>query len=41
GCFECIANGAFDVPSDYERAAGRPPRPLREQLQALRGQLGR
>ena len=41
GCFECIANGAFDVPSDYATAAGRPPRLLREQMQALRAQQGR
>ena len=25
GCFQCIRKGAFDVPSDYAAAAGRPP----------------
>jgi hypothetical protein len=24
GAFQCIRNGAFDVPSHYEAAAGRP-----------------
>lgn len=35
GCFECIAKGAFDVPSDFEHAAGRPPLSLRQQMEAL------
>lgn len=35
GCFECMADGAFDVPSDYERAAGRPVRATREQMLRL------
>ncbi|MDP6436467.1 MAG: NAD(P)H-binding protein [Gammaproteobacteria bacterium] len=35
GCFQCIANGAFDVDSDFERAAGRPPLSLRQQMEAM------
>ena len=35
GCFQCIARGAFDVESDYADAAGRPPRRVREQMEAL------
>jgi NAD(P)H dehydrogenase (quinone) len=36
GCFQCIARGAFDVPSDYAAAAGRPARSVREQLEEIR-----
>lgn len=35
GCFQCIAQGAFDVESDYADAAGRAPRSVREQMEAL------
>ena len=35
GCFEAIACGAFDVPSDFARAAGRPPLSIPEQLATL------
>lgn len=35
GCFECIAKGAFEVESDYEAAAGRPARSVRDQLEAI------
>lgn len=35
GCFECIARGAFDLPSDYEAVAGRPARSVREQMEAI------
>ena len=35
GCFECIAKGAFDVPSDYAAVAGRPARSVREQMEAI------
>jgi NAD(P)H dehydrogenase (quinone) len=38
GCFECIAKGAYDVPSDYEAAAGRPARSVREQMEAIASQ---
>ena len=30
GCFQCIAKGAFDVPPDFEAAAGRPCKSLEE-----------
>ncbi|HJP04497.1 MAG: NAD(P)H-binding protein [Gammaproteobacteria bacterium] len=35
GCFQCIAKGAFDVDSDFERVAGRPPLSLRQQMEAM------
>ena len=38
GCFQCIEKGAFDVPSDFERAAGRPAKSTREQMQDVRRQ---
>ena len=39
GLFESIANGTFDVQSDFERAAGRPPKSLREQMIDIRAGL--
>jgi len=36
GCFECMAAGGFDLPSDFERAAGRPVKSTVEQLRALK-----
>lgn len=36
GCFECIAGGAFDVPSHFAEAAGRPAKSIRDQLVAIR-----
>lgn len=36
GCFQCIREGAFDVPSDYEAAAGRKPKSLREMMDQCR-----
>jgi hypothetical protein len=36
GCFECIAKGAFDVESDFEAAAGRPPKTTLEQMEEIR-----
>ena len=41
GCFQCIERGAFDVHSDYERAAGRPPKSVREQMEQHRQQIAR
>jgi len=38
GCFECIARGAYDVPSDYEAAAGRPAKSIRQQMEEIRDQ---
>jgi NAD(P)H dehydrogenase (quinone) len=34
GCFQCIRLGAFEVPSHYEAAAGRPCRSLRAMMEA-------
>ena len=36
GCFECMAAGGFDVPSHFERAAGRPVKSTRDQMESLR-----
>jgi len=36
GCFECIDRGGFEVNSDFERAAGRPPLSIPQQLATLR-----
>jgi NAD(P)H dehydrogenase (quinone) len=33
GCFQCIRIGAFDVPSDYEAAAGRPVKSVRAMME--------
>jgi len=35
GCFQCMEKGAYEVTSQFERAAGRPARPLAEQLAKL------
>jgi len=35
GCFQSIRSGAFDVPSHYAAAAGRPARTVREMLEDL------
>jgi len=40
GCFQCVRVGAFDVPSDFERAAGRPVKPTRRMMEELRDQPG-
>ncbi len=39
GCFECIAAGAFDVRPDFERAAGRPAKSIRQQMEEYRGRM--
>lgn len=36
GCFEAMRTGAFDVPSDFAAAAGRPARTVRAMLEGLR-----
>jgi NAD(P)H dehydrogenase (quinone) len=36
GCFQCIAKGAYDVTSDFERATGRPPKSVLEQMEQIR-----
>jgi NAD(P)H dehydrogenase (quinone) len=35
GCFQCMDKGVYEVASQYERAAGRPARPVPEQLAKL------
>ncbi|HPF28152.1 MAG TPA: NAD(P)H-binding protein [Steroidobacteraceae bacterium] len=40
GCFQCIRNGAFDVPSDFEQAAGRPVKATRQMMEQIRRTLG-
>lgn len=35
GCFECMEKGVYEVASQFERAAGRPARPLPKQMAAL------
>jgi NAD(P)H dehydrogenase (quinone) len=39
GCFQCVRNGAFDVRSDFETAAGRPVKSTRQMMEELRGRL--
>lgn len=36
GCFQCVRNGSFDVPSHFEQAAGRPVKATRAMMQELR-----
>ncbi len=35
GCFQSIRAGAFDVPSHFREAAGRPPKTVRQMLEGL------
>jgi NAD(P)H dehydrogenase (quinone) len=37
GCFQCIRNGAFEVPSEFEAATGRPCRSLRQMMDDCKG----
>ncbi|MCL4790467.1 MAG: NAD(P)H-binding protein [Gammaproteobacteria bacterium] len=39
GCFQCVRNGAFNVPSDFEAAAGRPVKTTRQMMEGLRAGL--
>ena len=39
GCFQCVRNGAFDVPSDFEKAAGRPVKTTRQMMEGIRATL--
>ena len=39
GAFQCIASGNLDVRPDFERAAGRPPKPMRQQMEEHRESL--
>jgi NAD(P)H dehydrogenase (quinone) len=36
GCYQCIRNGAYDVPSDFQAAAGRPAMPIKAQIEKLK-----
>jgi NAD(P)H dehydrogenase (quinone) len=36
GCFQSMRAGAFDVPSHYAEAAGRPPRTVRQMMQDVK-----
>ncbi|MBT8442006.1 MAG: SDR family NAD(P)-dependent oxidoreductase, partial [Gammaproteobacteria bacterium] len=36
GCFQAVRVGAFDVESDFERAAGRPVKPTLQMIEELR-----
>ena len=38
GCFECMADGKFAVPSDFEHATGRPVKSTRAQLEQIRAE---
>lgn len=40
GCFQCVRNGAFNVKSDFEVAAGRPVKPTRQMMEELRAASG-
>jgi NAD(P)H dehydrogenase (quinone) len=41
GCYQCIRNGAYEVPSDYQAAAGRPAKSIKEQIVAIKSGAGR
>ena len=32
GCYQCIRNGAYDVPSDFAAATGRPAKSIKDQI---------
>jgi len=36
GCYQCIRNGAYDVQSDFETAAGRPAKSIIKQIAELK-----
>jgi NAD(P)H dehydrogenase (quinone) len=36
GCYQCIRNGAYDVPSDFATAAGRRAKSVRQQIVEIR-----
>jgi NAD(P)H dehydrogenase (quinone) len=37
GCYQCIREGAYDVPSDFEAATGRPSKSVRQQIREITG----
>lgn len=40
GCFQAVRTGAFEVESDFERAAGRPVKPTLQMIEEQRVALG-
>ena len=36
GCYQCIRNGAYDVPSNFEAATGRPAKSVKQQIEEIR-----
>jgi NAD(P)H dehydrogenase (quinone) len=36
GCYQCIRNGAYDVPSDFPAATGRPAKSVQTQIADIR-----
>ena len=36
GCYQCIRNGAYDVPSDFSAATGRPALSVKEQVRRIK-----
>jgi hypothetical protein len=39
GCYQCIRNGAYDVPSDFEAATGRPAKSIIQQIVEIKDRL--
>ncbi len=40
GCYQCIRNGAYDVPADFATAAGRRAKSLWQQIGEIRAAVG-
>ncbi|MFK7956530.1 MAG: NAD(P)H-binding protein [Lysobacterales bacterium] len=40
GCFQCMAKGAFDVEPQFHLAAGRPAKPLEQQMREIGSRMG-
>ena len=36
GCYQCIRNGAYDVPSDFAAATGRPAKSIKQQIVGIK-----
>ncbi len=41
GCYQCIRNGAYDVPSDFAAATGRPAKSIQDQIAEIRNSFTR
>jgi len=39
GCYQCIRNGAYDVPSNFFAAAGRDAKPIKDQIVAIKAAI--